>query len=47
MDEDKSSVERLLRGAFDVGVEVPYLTAATSIVSIRERDVRNGFRAVT
>ena len=47
MDEDKSSVERSLRGAFDVGVEVLYLTAATSIASIRERDVRNGFRAVT
>ena len=47
MSEDKSSVERLLLEAFDAGVEVLYLTAATSIASIRERDVRNGFRAVT
>ena len=47
MGENKSSVERLLIEAFDAGVEVLYLTAATSIASIRERDVRNGFRAVT
>ena len=47
MYEDKSSVERPLRGASYVGVEVLYLTAATSIASIRERDVRNGFCAVT
>ena len=47
MNEDKSSVERPLRGASYVGVEVLYLTAATSIASIRERDVRNGFCAVT
>ena len=46
MDEDKSSVERLLRGAFDAGVEVLYLTAGTSIASTRESDVRNRFRAV-
>ena len=37
MGENKSSVERLLLEALDAGVEVLYLTAATSIVSIRER----------
>ena len=47
MDEGKSSVEPFLRGAFDVGVEVLYLTVDTSITSIRERGVGNGFRAVT
>ena len=47
MDEDKSSVERLLREPFHAGVEVLYLTVDTSITSIRERGVGNGFRAVT
>ena len=47
MGENKSSVERLILETFDAGVEVLYLTAAASIASIRERDVRNGFRAVT
>ena len=47
MGEDKSSVERLLLEPFDAGVEVLCLKAATSIASIRERGVRNGFRAVS
>lgn len=47
MDEDKRSVERLLESAIDAEVDVLYLTVDTSITSVREKDVRNGFRAVT
>lgn len=47
MDRDKSFVEALLEAASDAAVEVLYLTVDTSVTSVREKDVRNGFRAVT
>jgi len=47
MDRDKSFVEELLQAALDAEVEVLYLTVDTSVTSVREKDVRNGFRAVT
>lgn len=47
MDRDKSFVERLLQSAIDASIDVLYLTVDTSMTSVREKDVRNGFRAVT
>ena len=47
MDRDKSFVEKLLQAAIDADTDVLYLTVDTSVTSIREKDVRNGFRAVT
>lgn len=47
MDEDKTYVERLLQAAVAAQIDVLYLTVDTSITSVREKDVRNGFRAVT
>lgn len=47
MDRDKSFVELLLQSAVDAEIDVLYLTVDTSITSVREKDVRNGFRAVT
>jgi isopentenyl diphosphate isomerase/L-lactate dehydrogenase-like FMN-dependent dehydrogenase len=47
MDRDKSFVEKLLQSAIDAEIDVLYLTVDTSITSVREKDVRNGFRAVT
>jgi isopentenyl diphosphate isomerase/L-lactate dehydrogenase-like FMN-dependent dehydrogenase len=47
MDRDKSFVEKLLQAAVDADTDVLYLTVDTSVTSVREKDVRNGFRAVT
>lgn len=47
MDRDKSFVEDLLQSAVDADIDVLYLTVDTSVTSVREKDVRNGFRAVT
>ena len=47
MDQDKSFVEHLLQSAIDAEIDVLYLTVDTSVTSVREKDVRNGFRAVT
>jgi isopentenyl diphosphate isomerase/L-lactate dehydrogenase-like FMN-dependent dehydrogenase len=47
MDRDKSFVEKLLQAAVDADTNVLYLTVDTSVTSVREKDVRNGFRAVT
>lgn len=47
MDRDKSFVEDLLQSAIDADVDTLYLTVDTSVTSVREKDVRNGFRAVT
>ena len=47
MDRDKSFVEDLLQSAASADVETLYLTVDTSVTSIRERDVRNGFRSIT
>lgn len=47
MDRDKSFVENLLQSAVDADIDVLYLTVDTSVTSVREKDVRNGFRAVT
>tara|TARA_B100001057_G_scaffold246977_1_gene247356 strand:- start:8374 stop:9522 length:1149 start_codon:yes stop_codon:yes gene_type:complete len=47
MDRDKSFVEDLLQSAVNANVETLYLTVDTSVTSIRERDVRNGFRSIT
>lgn len=47
MDRDKSFVEHLLQSAVDADIDVLYLTVDTSVTSVREKDVRNGFRAVT
>ena len=47
MDRDKSFVEDLLQSAVNADVETLYLTVDTSVKSIRERDVRNGFRSIT
>jgi isopentenyl diphosphate isomerase/L-lactate dehydrogenase-like FMN-dependent dehydrogenase len=46
MDRDKSFVEKLLQSAIDANIDELYLTVDTSITSVREKDVRNGFRAV-
>ena len=47
MDRDRSFVEKLLQAAVDADTDVLYLTVDTSVTSVREKDVRNGFRAVT
>lgn len=47
MDKDKSFVEELLQSALDAEIDVLYLTVDTSVTSVREKDVRNGFRAIT
>ena len=47
MDRDRSFVEKLLQTAVDADTDVLYLTVDTSVTSVREKDVRNGFRAVT
>lgn len=47
MDRDKSFVEKLIDAAKAAKTDVLYLTVDTSVTSVRERDVRNGFRAVT
>ncbi|QBY01439.1 alpha-hydroxy-acid oxidizing protein [Rhodophyticola sp. CCM32] len=47
MDRDKSFVEKLLDAAVKADTDVLYLTVDTSVTSVREKDVRNGFRAVT
>lgn len=47
MDRDKSFVEDLLQSAVDADIDVLYLTVDTSVTSVREKDVRNGFRAIT
>lgn len=47
MDKDKSFVEDLLAAAIEADIDVMYLTVDTSVTSVREKDVRNGFRAVT
>ncbi len=47
MDRDRSFVDSLIEAAVAAETEVPYLTVDTSVTSVRERDVRNGFRAVT
>jgi isopentenyl diphosphate isomerase/L-lactate dehydrogenase-like FMN-dependent dehydrogenase len=47
MDRDKSFVEYLLQAAEDANVDVLHLTVDTSVTSVREKDSRNGFRAVT
>ncbi len=46
MDRDKSFVEHVLQSAIDADVDVLYLTVDTSVTSVREKDVRNGFRAL-
>lgn len=47
MDRDRSFVEHLIDAALAAQTEVLYLTVDTSVTSIREKDLRNGFRAVT
>ena len=36
-----------LAAAIEADIDVMYLTVDTSVTSVREKDVRNGFRAVT
>ena len=47
MDRNKSFVEHLLQVAFEADIDTLYLTVDTSVTSVREKDVRNGFRALT
>ncbi|MCL4140007.1 UNVERIFIED_CONTAM: hypothetical protein GTU68_013432, partial [Idotea baltica] len=47
MDRDKSFVEDLLQSAVDADIDALHLTVDTSVTSVREKDVRNGFRALT
>ena len=47
MGKDKSFIEDLLAAALEADIDVMYLTVDTSVTSVREKDVRNGFRAVT
>lgn len=47
MDRDKAFVEKLLQSAIEANVDVLYLTVDTAVTSVREKDVRNGFRSVT
>ena len=47
MNQDNSFVEDLLAAAIEADMDVMYLTVDTSVTSVREKDVRNGFRAVT
>ncbi len=47
MDRDKTFNEKLLHAAETAGIDVLYLTVDTSVTSVREKDVRNGFRAVS
>ncbi|MDR6953471.1 isopentenyl diphosphate isomerase/L-lactate dehydrogenase-like FMN-dependent dehydrogenase [Ancylobacter sp. 3268] len=44
---DRAMGEELLAQAEAAGVDTLYLTVDTAITGIRERDVRNGFRALT
>lgn len=46
MDRDKSFVEHMLQSVVDEDIDILYLTVDTSITSVREKDVRNGFRAL-
>ena len=46
MDCQRSFVEKLVESAEDAEVETLFYTADTAVTSVRERDVRNGFRAV-
>jgi len=45
--KDRGLAEEMLAEARQVGVSTLYLTVDTAITSIRERDVRNGFRSLT
>ncbi|WAC28645.1 alpha-hydroxy acid oxidase [Ancylobacter sp. SL191] len=44
---DRAIGDELLAQAEEAGVETLFLTVDTAITSVRERDVRNGFRALT
>lgn len=46
LDEDPAETALRLQMARDVGVRRIFLTVDTAITSVRERDVRNGFRSV-
>ncbi|MDQ0391140.1 alpha-hydroxy acid oxidase [Labrys monachus] len=45
--KDRSFCEELLAEAERAGVDTLFLTVDTAITSVRERDVRNGFRSLT
>ncbi len=47
MDRERSFVASLIEAAVAAETEILYLTVDTSVTSVRERDVCNGFRAVT
>lgn len=44
---DRAIMDELLAQAQAAGIDTLYLTVDTAITSVRERDVRNGFRALT
>ncbi len=44
---DRAIGDELLAQAEEAGVETLFLTVDTAVTSVRERDVRNGFRALT
>lgn len=46
LDRDPEETERRLQLARDSGVRRIFLTVDTAVTSVRERDVRNGFRSV-
>ena len=47
LDRDPAVNESYLAACRAAGVETIFLTVDTAITSVRERDIRNGFRAVT
>ena len=47
IDGEEAMTARHLRLCRDAGVETIFLTVDTAVTSVRERDVRNGFREVT
>jgi isopentenyl diphosphate isomerase/L-lactate dehydrogenase-like FMN-dependent dehydrogenase len=47
MLSDRGLGDEFIAQARDAGIETLYLTVDTAITSVRERDVRNGFRSLT
>jgi isopentenyl diphosphate isomerase/L-lactate dehydrogenase-like FMN-dependent dehydrogenase len=45
--DDRSLMNELLAAAEDAAAEALFVTVDTAVTAVRERDVRNGFRAVT
>ena len=47
LQKDRALSEEVLHAAREAGVETLFLTVDTAVTGIRERDIRNGFRAAT